>query len=141
MLTGEYYSNLRNMEMVFAAAGVVLLSSHSELFASALYGQLISLLGIGFALFPYGDRLGAAQLEDRLIGNPIAFGVPLAMLLVLANADDGRWLLAVVQNGDGGEFEHHLRDPAGKWTRLTLFAYQYGVAAFGTRARQRLRTV
>src|SRR5438876_10454522 len=29
MLTGEYYSNLRNMEMVFAAAGVVLLSSHS----------------------------------------------------------------------------------------------------------------
>jgi prolyl oligopeptidase len=36
-----------------------------------------------------------------------------------------------VQNGDGGEFEHHLRNPAGKWTQLTHWSDGISAAAFG----------
>ena len=38
-----------------------------------------------------------------------------------ASRGDGRYLLANVQNGDGGEFEQHLRRPDGSWTRLSRF--------------------
>jgi O-antigen ligase len=93
MLTGEYHANLRTIEFVFAAGAIVLLSRHREQFASALHGQLVSLLSIGFAFFALGDRLGYGRIEGTLIGNPVTFGVPLALLLILANADDGRWLL------------------------------------------------
>ena len=31
---------------------------------------------------------------------------------------DGRYVLASVANGDGGEFAYYLRDPAGKWTKF-----------------------
>jgi prolyl oligopeptidase len=51
--------------------------------------------------------------------------------IFLDGSDDGRYLLATVQKGDGGEFMHHLRGPDGKWTQLTQFSDQIGVAAFG----------
>jgi prolyl oligopeptidase len=34
---------------------------------------------------------------------------------------DGRYLLARVANGDGGEFEYHLRNPLGEWTKVAGF--------------------
>ena len=39
----------------------------------------------------------------------------------LRASDDGRWLLASVANGDGGQFAHYLMDSAGHWTQLTHF--------------------
>ncbi|MGE0608295.1 MAG: prolyl oligopeptidase family protein [Pirellulales bacterium] len=39
-------------------------------------------------------------------------------------------LLATVQNGDGGEFAHYLRSPAGDWTRLCDFKDQIVQATF-----------
>lgn len=40
-------------------------------------------------------------------------------------------VLATVQNGDGGEFEHHLRSPEGKWTTFTRYADKIVQASFG----------
>src|ERR1700746_2713785 len=37
----------------------------------------------------------------------------------------------MVANGDGGTYEHILRDPTGKWTRLTQFSDQVTAAVFG----------
>jgi prolyl oligopeptidase len=39
----------------------------------------------------------------------------------LATSSDGRWVLASVANGDGGEFAHYLRQtkPDGAWRQLT----------------------
>src|SRR6185503_15260627 len=44
---------------------------------------------------------------------------------------DGRFVLANVQNGDGGEFAQHLRSADGRWTRLTGFADRIVSAVFG----------
>jgi prolyl oligopeptidase len=76
----------------------------------------------------YYHRLGTPTADDRY---EIGREFPRIAEPALVGSEDGRWLCAVVQNGDGGEFEHHLRTPSGQWTRLTHFADQYGVAAFG----------
>jgi prolyl oligopeptidase len=39
----------------------------------------------------------------------------------LHTSDDGRWLLAAVANGDGGQFAHYVMDGAGHWTQITKF--------------------
>jgi prolyl oligopeptidase len=39
----------------------------------------------------------------------------------LHTSDDGRWLVAAVANGDGGQFAHYLMDAAGHWTQVTSF--------------------
>jgi prolyl oligopeptidase len=49
----------------------------------------------------------------------------------LDSSSDGRYLLATVQNGDSGEFEHHLLGPNRGWTRLTTYADQINAVAFG----------
>ena len=40
----------------------------------------------------------------------------------LAATRDGRWLLARVKNGDGGEVAFWLRDPQNRWTQVAGFA-------------------
>jgi prolyl oligopeptidase len=40
-------------------------------------------------------------------------------------------VLATVQNGDGGEFAHFLRDPSGRWRQFTKFPDKVIEAAFG----------
>lgn len=49
----------------------------------------------------------------------------------LAASEDGRWLLATVANGDGGDFAHYLRDDAGSWRQLTRFEDGVKVIKFG----------
>ncbi len=49
----------------------------------------------------------------------------------LASSDDGRFVLATVADGDGGQFEHFLLGPAGTWTRITHFADRVTSAVFG----------
>jgi prolyl oligopeptidase len=39
--------------------------------------------------------------------------------------------LAIVANGDGGEFAHYLLGPADKWVQLTRFADKVSAAVFG----------
>ncbi len=40
----------------------------------------------------------------------------------LHTSDDGKWLLAAVSNGDGGEYSHYVMDSSGHWTQVTHFA-------------------
>ena len=92
-LTGQYASNLRILELVLSASALVLLAQHREQLATALCGILMSAAAIGTGLWDVGDRLGMTSVNDVRLGNPIAFGTPLALLLLLANADGGGWLL------------------------------------------------
>jgi prolyl oligopeptidase len=41
--------------------------------------------------------------------------------VLLHNSDDGRWLIAAVANGDGGQFAHYVMDSSGHWTQVTHF--------------------
>jgi prolyl oligopeptidase len=53
----------------------------------------------------------------------------------LQTSDDGRYVLAQVANGDGGEFAHYLMDlssgRAGTWTQLTQFSDKVSEAVLG----------
>jgi prolyl oligopeptidase len=49
----------------------------------------------------------------------------------LRTSPDGKHVLAIVANGDGGEFAHYLLDPSGKWVQLTHFDDKITAAAFG----------
>lgn len=49
----------------------------------------------------------------------------------LETSHDGRFALATVQNGDGGEFAHHLRTPDGKWTQISDFPDKVVHASLG----------
>jgi prolyl oligopeptidase len=49
----------------------------------------------------------------------------------LRTDDKARYILAIVANGDGGEFAHYLLGPSGKWQQLTKFADKISVAVFG----------
>jgi prolyl oligopeptidase len=50
--------------------------------------------------------------------------------IALETSEDGQRLLATVANGDGGDFEHFLRDAAG-WHQLTQFEGGIKVIKFG----------
>src|SRR5207247_3820455 len=49
----------------------------------------------------------------------------------LQTTDDGRYALATVANGDGGEFAHYLLSPGGGWTQITRFSDKVVGAKFG----------
>jgi prolyl oligopeptidase len=49
----------------------------------------------------------------------------------LSTSDDGRFVLATVANGDGGEFAHYLRGADGHWRTLTRHEDGISHAAFG----------
>ena len=44
---------------------------------------------------------------------------------------DGRWVLAQVANGDGGEYAHYLRGPTGTWRQLTRYEDAISEVRFG----------
>ena len=92
-LTGDYSSNLRMLELVLGAAVLLALLRFPDFLATALFGLLLSLVVIGAALYGYGDRLGYASVDGISLGNPITFGEPLALLLLLLVADNGKWFL------------------------------------------------
>jgi hypothetical protein len=90
--TGDYSENLRAFELAFSAMGIRLLSRHRSYLATALCGIAISGFAIGLALAGQGDRLGMVRNEDTRLGNPVTFGVPMALILILCLAERGRWM-------------------------------------------------
>jgi prolyl oligopeptidase len=66
----------------------------------------------------YFHKLGADPKHDVYI---IGKDFPRIAETRLTTSDDGRWLLAAVANGDGGQFAHYLMDSSGHWTQLTHF--------------------
>ncbi|MBA3714103.1 MAG: O-antigen ligase family protein [Pyrinomonadaceae bacterium] len=93
--TGYYASNLRVLELIFSAACVYLLAKHREYLATALIGLSISVFSVGIAFMPRSgaDRWGHEAIDGYILGNPITFGIPLALIFLLSIADNGKWLL------------------------------------------------
>jgi prolyl oligopeptidase len=76
----------------------------------------------------YFHKLGTDSSADTY---QIGKDFPRIAEIQLATSDDGRWLLASVANGDGGEFAHYLMDAGGRWTQITQFADAVVRAEFG----------
>jgi prolyl oligopeptidase len=76
----------------------------------------------------YFHKLGASTDQDTYA---IGADFPRIAEVHLATTPDGRYLLASVANGDGGEFAHFLRDPDDIWTQITRFDDQVIAAEFG----------
>jgi prolyl oligopeptidase len=66
----------------------------------------------------YFHKLGADPKRDEYV---IGKDFPRIAEIQLHTSDDGRWLIAAVSNGDGGEFAHYVMDSAGHWTQITHF--------------------
>ncbi len=66
----------------------------------------------------YFHQLGGNPKEDTYI---IGKEFPRIAEIKLSSSDDGRWLIAAVSNGDGGEFAHYVMNSAGHWTQVTHF--------------------
>src|SRR5215469_3273540 len=66
----------------------------------------------------YFHKLGTDAAQDTYV---IGKEFPRIAEIQLHASDDGRWLLAAVANGDGGQFAHYLMDASGRWTQLTHF--------------------
>lgn len=93
MRTGVYSTNFRVLELALSAAGIYLLGSYRSYLATALAGIACSMVAVGLALWPYGDRLGMADFGETSLGNPITLGLSAALILLLAVAQRGQWLL------------------------------------------------
>lgn len=92
LLTREYHANLRVMEMLCSASSIYLLGRHLKYLATALAGLGISIFSVAIGMAGKGDRLGMATVDGDNIGNAITFGLPVALVLLLAVADNGKWL-------------------------------------------------
>lgn len=76
----------------------------------------------------YFHKMGKPVTQDSY---QVGKDFPRIAEISLDSGDDGRFVLAIVQNGDGGQYLHLLRDPQGKWTKLTNFVDKISAAAFG----------
>ena len=77
----------------------------------------------------YFHRIGADISDDRYV---IGKEFPRIAEIRLQTTDDGRYMLATVANGDGGEFAHYLMNRDGVWTKLTEFSDKATRAVLGT---------
>jgi prolyl oligopeptidase len=66
----------------------------------------------------YFHRLGGDSREDTYV---IGKDFPRIAEIQLHTSDNGRWLIAAVANGDGGEFAHYVMDVMGRWKQVTSF--------------------
>src|SRR6202040_1137278 len=51
--------------------------------------------------------------------------------VVLETSHDGKYLVATVANGDGGDFAFYLLGPDGQWKQIAQFSDQCKAAALG----------
>ncbi|HEY2629752.1 MAG TPA: prolyl oligopeptidase family serine peptidase [Usitatibacter sp.] len=63
----------------------------------------------------YFHKLGTEPSTDTYV---IGKDFPRIAEIALSSTRDGRYILASVANGDGGEFSYYLRDDAGQWTKV-----------------------
>jgi prolyl oligopeptidase len=63
-------------------------------------------------------KLGTPVAEDNY---EIGKEFPRIAEIELEQSEDGKWVVATVANGDGGDFAHYVRGTSGSWTELTKF--------------------
>jgi prolyl oligopeptidase len=80
----------------------------------------------------YFHKLGTTDAEDTY---SIGKDFPRIAEIVLEASRDGRYVLASVANGDGGDFAHYLHGPdgsaSGGWKQITKFSDQIKAARLG----------
>lgn len=76
----------------------------------------------------YFHKLGAADAADKYA---IGKEFPRIAEVVLEASHDGKYILATVANGDGGDFAHYLLGPDGTWKQVTQFSDQIKSAHLG----------
>ncbi|MDQ3025139.1 MAG: prolyl oligopeptidase family serine peptidase [Pseudomonadota bacterium] len=76
----------------------------------------------------YFHKLGTPPASDTYV---IGKDFPRIAEISLKSSRDGRYLVATVANGDGGEYAHYLRDPRGHWTRVADHADKVKRAEIG----------
>jgi prolyl oligopeptidase len=76
----------------------------------------------------YFHKLGTPAEQDKY-----EFGKDLPRIaeIDLESSQDGRHLLARVENGDGGDFAHYLRTPSGEWKQIARFEDEVKQVEFG----------
>jgi prolyl oligopeptidase len=76
----------------------------------------------------YFHALGTPASEDYYV---IGEEFPKIAEIEFETSPDNRYVLAVVSNGDGGEYDHFLKSPSGQWRRVTRFEDLVTRAGFG----------
>ncbi|HLH39573.1 MAG TPA: prolyl oligopeptidase family serine peptidase [Bryobacteraceae bacterium] len=76
----------------------------------------------------YFHRLGTDASEDQYA---LGKEFPRIAETQLTSSDDGKYVLARVADGDGGQFLHYILNPDGRWHQLTRLSDQISDAAFG----------
>jgi len=76
----------------------------------------------------YFHKLCTADTEDTY---SIGKDFPRIAEIVLEAPRDGRYILATVANGDGGDFAHYLLGPDATWKQITQFSDQIKAARLG----------
>src|SRR3954454_6224868 len=76
----------------------------------------------------YFHKLGTPDTEDKY---SIGKEFPRIAEIALAASRDGKYILATVANGDGGEFAHYLLSPDQSWKQITQFSDQINLARLG----------
>src|SRR5881392_363487 len=76
----------------------------------------------------YFHKIGTNDAEDTY---SIGKDFPRIAEINLQASRDGKYILATVANGDGGDFAHYLLGPEGHWNQLTQFSDQIKSARLG----------
>ncbi|MEO7144485.1 MAG: prolyl oligopeptidase family serine peptidase [Bryobacteraceae bacterium] len=76
----------------------------------------------------YFHRLGTPVASDQYARGK---DLPRIAEIALATSDDGKYVLATVANGDGGEYLHYVLLPGGRWKQVTRLSDRIIGAAFG----------
>jgi prolyl oligopeptidase len=76
----------------------------------------------------YFHKLGTPTDRDTYV---LGKDLPRIAEITLSANIDGKYLLAMVENGDGGDYEHFLHTPGGKWTQITQFSDGIKAIALG----------
>ena len=100
--------------------------------------------GVYYTRYPHAGERPAADSDlyqevwFHKLGTPAAAdsyqmgkGLPRIAEITLSGTLDGKWILATIENGDGGEFEHFLRGSDGAWKQVTRFADKATSAELG----------
>jgi prolyl oligopeptidase len=83
---------------------------------------------LGFYQQIYFHKLGIPVANDRYEAGK---DFPRIAEIALQASDDGKWILATVANGDGGDFFHLVRGTDGNWRQLTHYSDQISQVRFG----------
>ena len=76
----------------------------------------------------YFHKIGSPESEDQYV---IGKDFPRIAENFMFTTSDGKYLLLVVKNGDGGEEAHYVRDPLGNWIQVTKFEDEVQDAKLG----------